>query len=175
MTALTTPRSRLLAIGCCLLILGGLFVWMGMAEPNPDRHNYPDDTHLTEDYDAYVGQQATVHGIVVETDPLVIETGESIRLTIVDSEAEPTEGEHLTAFGTVEPDQTIDAESSFTREPWEMAYMYGVSLLAGLWVLVRFVRRWRFSTTEWAFVPRNTPLSITRTVGTAEPDRSEGD
>lgn len=43
------------------------------------------------------------------------------------------------------------------RAHWEAQYMYGVSALAGLWVLARLCIGWRFDFGSLAVVPRSDP------------------
>lgn len=149
-----------------LLVLGVLLVANGATGYDPDRNHYPDEEPLVEDYDAYVGERVELSGAVVGVDPVVIDAetpaGDPFELRIENVDEPVNEGDRLSVFGTVEPDHTIEAERTLVREPWEIAYMYGISLLAGLWVLARFVREWRISTDEWAFVPREEPLEVWR-------------
>jgi hypothetical protein len=47
-------------------------------------------------------------------------------------------------FGTLTDSETIRASNSFAVPPSGAVYTYSISFLAGLWVLVRLVRQWRF-------------------------------
>lgn len=108
----------------------------------PERTELDDRTH--------------VDGTVVDTDPVRIETGRGI-LTITNAESltddTVSEGDVIDAYGTVEDDRTMRAIQLFHRQPWEFQYMYGISLLGGLWVLVRFFRRWVFDVAAFGFTP----------------------
>ncbi|WP_124190809.1 hypothetical protein [Natrarchaeobius oligotrophus] len=42
-----------------------------------------------------------------------------------------------------------------SREPWEVYYMYAVSVVGCLWVAVRTVQGFRFDLRRWTFVPRS--------------------
>lgn len=172
MPSLDTPRSRWTAIALCLFALVTLCMLMGVVSPAPEQHYYPDDQDLAADYDSHAGQYATVSGTVVATDPVVIETGDGIELTIQNAERLVTDSHQLRAFGVVQPDHTIAADATLTREPWETTYMYVVSALAGLWVLTRLIRGWYFSTAEWAFVPRH-DSSTPSTAQNTTPSREE--
>ena len=98
---------------------------------------------------------------MIETDPVGIETDDetSKRFTTVDADAallrdtDPLEeGDHVTAFGTLTDESTLEVERSLTREPWQVQYMYAVSFLGGLWVAGRFVQGWRFDRQRLEFV-----------------------
>lgn len=160
----STPLTRALAALALLTVLGALFVGYGATPPDPDRHDYPDEVALIDDYDAHVGDRVELSGPVVATDPVVIDPGTPaggpFELRIEGVEEPVSEGEDLRVFGVVGPDRTIDAEDTLVREPWEFAYMYAASLLAGGWLLARFVRDWRVDVDEWAFVPREEPLRL---------------
>jgi hypothetical protein len=158
---LRTPSSRLLAILVLFALLFGLFVLSGASEPDPDQHAYPDGDHLALEYDTYVGEHADVSGGVVSTDPVVIETGppgEGIALTVEGVDEPVEEGQALRAFGEVQEGQVLAAEETLVREPWELAYMYVVSFLAGLWVLVRLLRGWRIEWSDLGLEPREGPV-----------------
>lgn len=98
-----------------------------------------------------------VDGTVVDTDPVRIETGRGV-LTLENAESltdEPiTEGEVIDAYGTIDDDRTMRAIRLVHRHPWEFQYMYGVSLLGGTWVLIRFGRTWVFDGAAFGFAPR---------------------
>ncbi|WP_331233953.1 hypothetical protein [Natronorarus salvus] len=169
---LQSPRSRALALVCVFALLVGLFVLSGTADPDPENHAYPDGDDLAADYDAYVGDRADVSGPVVSTDPVTIETGppgETITLEVEGVEEPVEEGQRLRAFGVVEPGGAFDAEETLVRDPWEITYMYVVSLLAGLWVLSRLLRGWRIDRAVLGLEPRDEPRPV-RTLPRGERD-----
>ncbi|MHC3439802.1 hypothetical protein ACYJ1Y_17350 [Natrialbaceae archaeon A-gly3] len=61
-------------------------------------------------------------------------------------------------FGTIEPsesaDASLEADDAIVRDSWETTYMYAVSIVAALWVVVRAVRHWRFDADSFGVVPR---------------------
>ena len=144
------------------VVLAGLLVWAGTLSPADSPRGVPDEDEVGPDRDAHVGERVTLSGTVVGTDPLVADveygTGESFRATLVDADRSVSEGDQVSAFGTLESPSTLVVERVIVREPWELWYMYGVSFLGGLWVLVRTLRRWRFDAERLAFVPREHPL-----------------
>lgn len=142
-----------------LCALGGLFVGAGAFEATPF---YPDNEALVDEYDDHVGEKAAIDGAVVSTDPLVIEVGtdlDSIEITVSGVEETATPGDRVVLFGTVEPDRTIEAHNVIVREPWEIQYLYAISLGGGFWVLGRFINGWRFDRNAMAFVPRERTLT----------------
>lgn len=154
----TTPRTRLAALALLVALLGVAAVAHGTLEPDPDRHRYPDNEHLAEDYGAHVGERAVLSGTVVETDPLVVREqlpgGAEQELTLTGVDADATRGDSVWFYGTVRPDRTVEVATAAVRAPWELRYMYVVSALGGLLVLGRFLRQWRFDRSRLAFVPR---------------------
>jgi hypothetical protein len=68
-------------------------------------------------------------------------------------------------FGVVSPDRTIGAENAFVVPAVGPLYARGISFLAGLWVLFRVVRRFRFDRTELGLVRRERPLPVRSLVG----------
>ena len=143
------------------VVLADLLVWAGTLSPADSPRGVPDEDEVGPNRDAYVGERVTLSGTVVGTDPLVVDieygTGESFRATLADADQSVSEGDQVSAFGTLESPSTLVAERVVVREPWELWYMYGVSFLGGLWVLVRTLRRWRFDAEQLAFVPRERP------------------
>lgn len=159
---LSSPRTKLVTVTILLTILAGLFLWAGTVEFDPADNNYPDTSDIHENPDQYVGDQVTVGGTVVDTDPLTIESepapGKTITFVIEGGAPDVTVGDHLRAFGTLQRDNRVTATNTVHREPWEAIYMYIVSFLAGLCVLARLGNRWTIDTTTWSIVPRTDPL-----------------
>lgn len=151
-------RTRVIVVAFLMIVLCGLLVWAGTLEPDPDRNEFPNENDFVMSYDAYVGDRVQVGGTVVETDPVVFvvttKDGDRMEITAVSFEADPSVGDEINVYGTLETEQRVIVIDSYTREPWERYYMYAVSFIAGLWVLVRFVRGWRFDRDTFAFKPR---------------------
>jgi hypothetical protein len=161
--ARSNPWRRAAAVGLLLVALCGMLVYGGTITPDAGERHYPGNDEVAPEPGAYDGQRVALAGEVVGTDPLRVEvvsdTGASFTLTVQGATAEATEGDSISVFGTLRDGAIIDAERVIVREPWEVTYMYGVSFAAGLWVLARTLRRWRFDAERLAFVPRETPLS----------------
>ena len=158
------PRVRTVAIVLGLVVLCGLFVAAGALTPNPELNDHPGGEAVGPDPGAYVDQEVSLGGQVVGTDPVRVEveygTGETFTVTVTGVDRPVTDGDHLSAFGTLKDEGTLAADRVILRQPWELSYMYVVSFVAGLWVLARTVRRWRFDADRLGFVPREEPISI---------------
>lgn len=168
----TEPASsqlfvRGLAALLLLAVLGGLFVAAGADQPRPEVGDYPGDDEVGPNPNSYVGQQVSLGGSVVATEPLVVAveygTGETVHVTMTGIDRPVSTGDDVTAFGTLTEPRTLAVERAIVREPWELWYMYLVSFVGGAWVLTRTLRRWRVDLDSLAVVPRDTPLSL-RTV-----------
>lgn len=166
MTAESPPARvrRAVAILVLLAVLGALFVAAGTDTPNPAANDYPGEDEVGPSPATYVGERVSLSGRVVAADPVRIEveygTGETFTVTVTGVDRPVSVGDHLSAFGTLTNESTLAAERTIVRAPWELWYMYVVSFVAGLWVLARTVRRWRFDADELAFVPRDVPLTL---------------
>ena len=143
------------------VVLAGLLVWAGTLSPADSPRDFPGNDEVGPNRNAYVGERVTLSGTVIGTDPLVIDveygTGESFQATVAGVDESVSEGDQVSTFGTLESPSTLAVERVIVREPWELWYMYAVSFLGGLWVLVRILRRWRFDAERLAFVPRERP------------------
>lgn len=152
-------RTRVVSVVLLLCILCGLLVWAGTLAPDPDRNEFPNEDSVAVSYADYVGDRVQFGGTVVETDPLVVETtptqGAPLRLTVESFDGDPTVGDEINLYGTLESDHRVVVIDSYTREPWEAYYMYAVSFIAGIWVLGRFIRGWRFDRKTFAFEPHS--------------------
>ena len=158
------PRARAVAIAVLLAVLVGLFVAAGTQTSDPGLNDYPGEDEVGPDPGAHVGQQVSLDGRVVGTDPLRMEveygTGETFEVTVTGVDPTVSAGDHLKAFGTLEAEGRLSADRVVVREPWELWYMYAVSFVGGLWVLARTVRRWRVDADRLAVVPREEPLLV---------------
>ncbi|ELY43644.1 hypothetical protein [Natronorubrum sulfidifaciens] len=155
--------GRVLAAVILGALLVGSLVWVGATAAEPLESQYPDETEVTPEPEAYVGEQVVLGGFVVDTDPVMIATRASgygqFTLVDVDDRLQNAEGplepdDRVSAFGTLEDESTLVVERATTRQSSETAYMYLVSAIGGLWVVGRFVRGWRFDRRRLAFVPR---------------------
>lgn len=156
---------RFALIAVLLVVLAGLFVWAGTIEPDPADNNFPGNDEVFADPDEYVGQQVSVGGTVVNTNPLTVETtveGERVTFIVENANLDVSTGDQLSAFGTLQSDHTVTATNVVHREPWEAHYMYAVSFLAGLWVLARLLNRWTVDTDHWTVIPRTEPYITLR-------------
>ena len=150
------PVVRLLVIATLLVAFGGLFVFYGTLEPAPEQNDYPGNDDLEADPTAHVGEQVGLSGTVVDTESLVLDvehadgTAEYVIRNAPDAEV----GQEVRLFATVESDNTLEAHDAIVRDSWERTYMYAVSIVAALWILIRALRQWRFDRHSLGFVPR---------------------
>ncbi|NGM71383.1 hypothetical protein G6M89_20705 [Natronolimnobius sp. AArcel1] len=166
---LSKHRLRLLVALVLLCALGGLMIWYGTL-PGYDTaaNDYPDESHVSPNPDAYVGDQASLEGTAVDTDPVVIQlehpSQHHVTVEYADENLHESDtledGDPVTAFGTLTSTDTLEAERALTREPWEGIYMYIISFIGGLFALGHFIRHWRFDRRQLVFVPRDQPLSL---------------
>jgi hypothetical protein len=156
-------RQRLAVLAVLVAVLCGCFVAYGGLEPLPGRQIYPGSTELADEYDDYVGDLVVVSGTVVSTNPLVVAAsdghGGEVQFTVVGSPRRPTAGRVLSVFGRAQPDRRIQARRTFVVDDGGLLYAHGSSALAGCWVLVRLLRRWRFRR-NLSVVRRSEPVDL---------------
>lgn len=172
--------GRFVVAGMLLATLFGLMVWSGAVPANPLEREVPNEVEVTPNREAHVGEQVVLGGRIVDTDPVTLATRASGygRFTLVDIDGqvrntdEPLEvGDHVSAYGTLEDEETLVVTHAMVQPPSEVRYMFAVSLLGGLWVAGRVLRQWRFDTGRLAFVPRDrSPSSSTES---SEDDRDQ--
>lgn len=142
---LETPGSRAAAI---LVLLVGLFamaVWFGSLPPSPDTGDYPGNEEVTADDDRYLGDRVSVSGDVVATDPVriaVVYGDRSVELVVPGVE-DADVGDHVAVYGVLD-DGAVRPMDYVIYESGGLVYAYLTSAVAGLWVLVRIVRDWRY-------------------------------
>lgn len=154
-----TWYGRAVLITVLILAQLGLLVWFGGLGPNAALGRYPDEEALAADYDAYLGERVSVDGPIVATDPVTIRAEHpdgSLRLVVIDIEHAVAEGDFLQVYGVVEPERTVRAINSYTVSPTGRWYAWGISFLAGLWVLGRVIRDWQIDRSTGGLAPRPT-------------------
>lgn len=153
-----SPRHRFLALCVLLCALAGLLVFAGTMVPDPSNNRYPDGSEVAAEFAAYHGESVEVSGTVVGTDPVAIEiddaVGRPLVVTVSGVEGSVEVGQELRVFGTARPDRTVVAHETVVVSPWETHYAWAVSFVAGVWVLARFLRGWRFERSRLWFAPR---------------------
>lgn len=151
-----SPLRRALLLCLVLGAQVGLLLWGGAVATELNRP-YVNENSLVEAGDAYVGEEVAFGASVVATDPLVV--SESVdaderRLTVVGADVDARVGDQLVVYGTLETPERLRAIRAYTVPQTGLWYTYGVSALAGLWVLARLVRGWRVDTDQWGLAPR---------------------
>lgn len=160
---LHTANGRLLAI---LLLLTGLAVLCPLyaQQPmNPELGVYPEDDEFVETPDRYIGDAVVTAGTVQQISPLVIEveTPQGIReITIVESALRPDIGDTVRVVGTLTATQTVRSLDGFAVPQTGRWYAWGISFLAGMWVLTRLIQHWRVEWAQLRFERRDTSLSM---------------
>ncbi|WP_143414202.1 hypothetical protein [Halovenus aranensis] len=145
-----------------LFVLSTLFVFYGVGVGQPNGPPFDTDD-IADDSAALIGEQVETSGTVVETNPVVIEAeiddGRTIKLTI---ENVPTvePGETLLVTGELVDERIIGAntERTVVRKPWEVTYMYTISIIGAILVAARIANQWRFRPQEFVFEPRERTL-----------------
>lgn len=159
-----SPRSRAGALVVLLVVLGGLLVWYGTLGPAPTQGAYPDVEHYANAPAAYLGDLVETTGRVVDSDPVRIAVDRPpkppVTLTVTGVSHPVREGGNLWVFGRLTGPREIAATNTFFVPQSGIAYTYGVSFLAGLWVLARIVRTWRFDPEGVGLAPREEPLGL---------------
>lgn len=157
-----TGRCTLLlrALAVLALVLGqfGLLVWYGQGVEQIDRSDTVTRGDLLTPGETHVGKTVVVTGTVVSADPVRIAisgTDGTVHLTIVDLAVDVAVGDQLRVRGTMVRPGTVSSAAAFTVPRWELWYVWGISFVAGLWVLFRSLRTWTVDGDRLAIVPRD--------------------
>lgn len=153
--------SQLVALGVCVVVLGGLFVLAGAGYPAPTSPG-PDLAEPDVTPADLAGDHVETGGVVIETDPVIIEVtdGTTTQQLPVENAPDVAVGQDIIVDGTLTTDGTLaaDRDRTVVREPWEKTYMYAISVLGALFVALRIADGWRFDPETVTFSPRETPL-----------------
>lgn len=162
----TVLRRSLVLVGflITLLILGVLH---GAAPPAPDQGVPPGNDELVAEYEDYTGERVVVDGVVISLDPVMIKTtgsyGQSVMLRIDSATGRISTGDYLVVYGIVHPDNRIVSIETVHKPSVAYWLTRVLSLIAGVWVLIRALKYWAFDTDRLRFRRRETPITL-RTV-----------
>jgi hypothetical protein len=147
-----TPNSiiRISVAGLLVFSLFGGAVAYGAISHDPAANSYVYAGEWGETPETYLGEHVAVNGIVVSTDPYILETNygidKTLRVTIDNAPTNIESGQELAVFGRLTDERTIAADRTSYRDQWEAQYMYLTSALGIGWVVRRITRYW---TIDW--------------------------
>jgi hypothetical protein len=157
-----TPIRRGALIVLLIGAVGGLCVHYEMTEDQ--REPYPTAGDIDADYDRHVGEMTLLFGAVESAD---YDNGTAvIRVEHDDGEFTLTlhrffvrvdPGGTVQAYGTLEPDRTMDVSKSVVvnESGGSTLYKYGVSVVGAAVVLFIFFRYWRIDRETLSFEVRD--------------------
>lgn len=158
-----STRGRVLAVLCLLAVQVSLFPLYAQQPIDPAAHVYPEEPDVADDPTGYVGERVSLTGFVRETDPLVVRvetTDGAMSVRVVDHSLTPEPGDKVRVFGTLTATDELSATDGFVVPPRGRWYAWGISFVAGLWVLFRLVTHWRVDPATLGFRPRETPVRL---------------
>ncbi|WP_340097935.1 hypothetical protein [Salinibaculum salinum] len=143
-----TRWRRFALVGLLLLATAGLGVYADATEE--DRWPYPTADALGAASDDHAGEETLVFGTVEavrgDTAQIRVEYDEgSFQMTVHNFDASVQSGGTVQVYGTLGPDQTIDAERVAVVNPAgsSLLFKYGISVVAVILFLLVFFRYWR--------------------------------
>jgi len=143
-----TPDSiiRISVAGLLVFSLFGGAVAYGAISHDPAANSYVHADEWGDTPETYLGEHVAVGGIVVSTDPYILETNygidETLRVTVDNAPTDIESGQELAVFGRLVNERTIAADRTSNRNQWEAQYMYLISALGIGWVVHRIARHW---------------------------------
>lgn len=158
-----TARGRTVAI---VLLLAGqalLFPMYATQPVDPDAGVFADTAQFTGTPDEYLGSRVVAEGRVQQRTPMVIQvetTRGPYEITVVDSRLSPARGDKVRVYGELTGPGTVRSIHAFVVPQSSLWFTWGVSFLAGLWVLARLVRHWTIDRSRLGFYPRESPLRV---------------
>lgn len=163
-----SAAERALVVCCLLVVQISLFPLYAQQPIDPAAHVYPDGPDVADDPSQYVGDRVSLTGIVQGTEPLVARvetTGGSMSVRVVDHDLSPERGDKVRVFGTLTATDELSATDGFVVPQRGRWYAWGISFVAGLWVLFRLITHWRVTLATLGFLPRERRVAIREWLG----------
>lgn len=143
---------RLTLVTVLVLLAGAMCVHYEAVE---DSHSpYPTIDQLHSDYSRYVGGTHYFWGVVSETTRDSFTTSYYDMEFVVSSTRSVERGDVVQVYGTLRPNQRIDAERIVVSDPTGRSYMFAVSILAALLTFTTVARHWTLDGRLLSLTPR---------------------
>lgn len=141
-------RHRRLAVTFVLLAaMVGCLIWFGAMPVAPEIGVFAGNEGTITDYGAHLDSRVVISGPVVHTDPLTIRaetgSGDMLHLRVTGADSQVAEGDVLSVYGVLRPDQEIAAINTVIKPMGSYWRTRVLSAIACLWVLWRGMRHWR--------------------------------
>jgi hypothetical protein len=116
--------------------------------------DYPRESEVSANYDAYVGRNVTISGAVVSTgaQSFALKGAQSTYVILSSEAVRP--GDQVTLVGTLEPGHQLRAVTMFVSPRLLSDLVYVRSFIALVFLAALFFLNWRFDWRLWAFRPR---------------------
>lgn len=153
-----------------------LFPMYAQQPVNSDAGVFPETREFIESPAEYTGERVVTEGIVQQQSPIVIEaetTEGTHNLTVTGTSLSPSPGDKFRVQGTLVAPRTINSHTAFVVPPSGLWYTWGISFLAGIWVLLRLIRQWKISSSPLCVSRRDTPLTARQVFATTETETKE--
>jgi len=153
--------ARTVGILALLGVLVSTFVLYGAGVARYGGPPYDKET-VINDPGRTIGETVEFEGTVSQSGPVVVGIevdGERHQVRVANApDVEP--GDVLVLVGTVQSDGVIDANRnrSIVLDPWELQYLYAISVLGAVLVAARIANQWRFDRGRLYFEPREQTL-----------------
>lgn len=152
-----TARARILVVVVLLSAQAALVPLYATQPVNPEMGVFPTEEDFVWSEEVYIDEEVTTAGVVQSTEPLVVRgrTGErSYRVVVTDSGSSAGVGDTVWVFGVLNKPHNINPIDVHTIPRSGYWYSLSISFVAGLWVLFRLSRHWRFDTDTLSVQPR---------------------
>jgi len=175
---INTRRTRIIAVVLLLAAHVALFPAFATQPVNQDAGVLPGEEEFLNSPDQYLGTQVETGGIVIDQSPLTIQvetTRGTEELHVRGMETTPELDDKIRVAGTLREPTVLEAQRGFVVPQRGRWYAWGISFLAGLWVLARLIRHWRIEYSALGFVPRSRPLTLRDIIAWVRPTEGGDD
>lgn len=173
-----TANGRLLLVVVLLIGHAMLFPLFAQQPVTPDAGVYADSDEFILTPNQYISEPVVTGGYVQQTTPIIIQAETSqgaYNITLTDTNLSPSTGDKVRTFGTLTAPKTVKSIYSFVVPQRGLWYTWGISFLAGIWVLARLIQHWTVNLSRLSFSRRDTPLTAREVGAMIESMRGDDD